>query len=283
VDADRAHILVMNDSQELLDLFQALLEAEGYRVSTSIYVLDWTRVKDLAPDVIVIDILFERQIKGWEFLTMARLDPGLRQIPIILCTAAIRTVEAMREQLTTVNVVVVYKPFELEQLLDQIAACVCRLAADRGARRGGDGEIARCRDALPPLRHSARRRRSEAAAGVGAARLAGRTGSAGARSARARGAPAPLARAGVSAVAGRRRQPADLRAPLRGKRSERRTGRAGQRFGAGRRPGCPRTASPRVMDQHHAQPPSANATERTPNAPVAANKGPGAAMPAART
>jgi CheY-like chemotaxis protein len=124
MDDDRAHILVMNDAQEMVDLMRDLLEDEGYRVSTSLYVLDLARIKDLAPDVLVLDILFERQIKGWEFLTMARLDPALRHMPIILCTAAVRTVEAMAEQLAAVNVVVVYKPFPLEQLLAAITACL---------------------------------------------------------------------------------------------------------------------------------------------------------------
>src|SRR5690349_9100818 len=121
---DRAHILVMNDAQEIVDLLRELLEDEGYHVSTSIYVLDLTRVKELAPDVMVLDIMFAGQNKGWLFLTMARLDPQLRQVPIILCTATVDTVEKLAEQLERLDVQVVYKPFELDQLTDAIDAAL---------------------------------------------------------------------------------------------------------------------------------------------------------------
>jgi CheY-like chemotaxis protein len=121
---DRAHILVMNDAQEIIDLLRDLLEDEGYRVSASIYVLDLNRVKELAPDVMVLDIMFAGQNKGWLFLTMARLDPQVRQVPIILCTADVDTVENLGEQLERLDVQVVYKPFELEQLTDAIDAAL---------------------------------------------------------------------------------------------------------------------------------------------------------------
>ncbi len=58
------HVLVMNDTQEILDLLRELLEEEGYRVSTSLYVLDLTKIKTLAPDVIVLDVMFEGHDQG---------------------------------------------------------------------------------------------------------------------------------------------------------------------------------------------------------------------------
>jgi CheY-like chemotaxis protein len=60
----RPHVLVLNDVQELLNLFQDLLEEEGYRVSTSIYLLDLDKVRALAPDVMVLDIMFAGASKG---------------------------------------------------------------------------------------------------------------------------------------------------------------------------------------------------------------------------
>jgi DNA-binding response OmpR family regulator len=120
--ADRPHVLVMNDEQELLDLFQDLLEEEGFRVSTSIYLLDLDKVRELAPDVMVLDIMFEGASKGWPFITMARVDRELCLIPIVLCTAAVKTVQAMLERLAAQRVRVVYKPFDLDELLAAIAA-----------------------------------------------------------------------------------------------------------------------------------------------------------------
>ena len=120
----RPHILVMNDDQPVLDLFQELLEEEGYRVTTSIHMLDMEKVRNLAPDVIVQDIMFEGGSKGWPFITMARMDRQLRTVPIILCTAAIRTVEPMLERLTAQHVLVIYKPFQLDELLTMITVAL---------------------------------------------------------------------------------------------------------------------------------------------------------------
>jgi CheY-like chemotaxis protein len=119
-DGHQPHILVINDTQEILDLMQELLEEEGYRVTTSLALLDIAKVKALAPDLIVQDLLFEGvQELGWKFLTLVRLDPDLARIPLILCTAAVRTVNdpEMAEQLDRQGIRVVLKPFTIDDLL----------------------------------------------------------------------------------------------------------------------------------------------------------------------
>ena len=123
-DGRQPHILVVNDTQEILDLLQELLEDEGYRVTTSLALLDLDKVKTLAPDVIVQDLLFEgTQELGWKFLTLVRLDPQLARIPLILCTAAVRTVNEpeMAEQLNRQGIRVVLKPFTIESLLTTLS------------------------------------------------------------------------------------------------------------------------------------------------------------------
>jgi two-component system response regulator VicR len=119
-DGRQPHILIINDTQEILDLMQELLEEEGYRVTTSLALLDIDKVKGLAPDIIVQDLLFEgTQELGWKFLTLARLDPVLARIPLVLCTAAVRTVTnpEMAEQLDQKGIRIVLKPFTIEDLL----------------------------------------------------------------------------------------------------------------------------------------------------------------------
>jgi two-component system, OmpR family, response regulator VicR len=120
VDGRQPHILVINDTQEILDLMQELLEEEGYRVTTSLALLDLAKVRALAPDIIVQDLLFEgTQELGWKFLTLMRLDPQLARIPLVLCTAAVRTVNdpEMAEQLDRQGIRVVLKPFTIDDLL----------------------------------------------------------------------------------------------------------------------------------------------------------------------
>jgi CheY-like chemotaxis protein len=121
------HILLVNDTQEILDLIGELLEDEGYRVTISQALLHIDTVKDLAPDLIVQDLLLEQtQERGWTFLTLVRLDPELARIPLILCTAAVRTVKdpAMAEQLDRLGVRVVLKPFLIEDLLSAVSGAL---------------------------------------------------------------------------------------------------------------------------------------------------------------
>lgn len=123
-DGRQPHILCVNDTQEVLDLLRELLEDEGYRVTTAMEMFDLDRVRELAPDVIVQDLLFEQtQDRGWKFLTLVRLDPELSRIPLILCTAAVAVIrdEAMAANLRQLGVRVVLKPFNIEDLLAALA------------------------------------------------------------------------------------------------------------------------------------------------------------------
>ena len=121
--AKTPRILAINDRQEILDLLADLLGGEGYCVTTSLAMLDLARLKEIAPDLIVQDLLFTgMQETGWEFLTMVRLDPDLARIPLILCTAAIDVVrdQEMAQRLADQNVTVVLKPFNIDELLDVV-------------------------------------------------------------------------------------------------------------------------------------------------------------------
>jgi CheY-like chemotaxis protein len=123
-DGRQPHILIVNDTQEILALMQELLEEEGYRVTISTALLDLGRIKGLDPDVIILELLFEHsEVRGWEFLTLARLDPELAEVPLVLCTAAISVVrdEEMAAKLRQLNVRVVLKPFNIDELLEVIA------------------------------------------------------------------------------------------------------------------------------------------------------------------
>jgi two-component system response regulator VicR len=139
-DGRQPHILIINDTQEILDLMQELLEDEGYRVTTSLALLDITKVKALVPDIIVQDLLFEgTQELGWKFLTLARLDPQLARVPLVLCTAAVRTVTnpEMAEQLNQKGIRVVLKPFTIEDLLatlDEVRAAQSLINQDADGR-----------------------------------------------------------------------------------------------------------------------------------------------------
>ena len=123
-DAGGATILVINDTPEILDLFQDLLGDEGYRVIPDRFTIEAAEmlrhVEGLQPDLIVLDYLIGQEALGWQFLQMLKMDRATRAIPVIVCTAAARQAQEMEPQLDKMGVAVVLKPFDIDHLLDVI-------------------------------------------------------------------------------------------------------------------------------------------------------------------
>ena len=119
------HILVINDTVAILELFRAILEDEGYQVTTDGFATESTallkRVIDLHPDVIILDLLIVDEQRGWQFLQMLKMARQTSSIPVIVCTGAARLVEELQVHLDTMGVGVVLKPFDIDVLLREVA------------------------------------------------------------------------------------------------------------------------------------------------------------------
>lgn len=114
-------ILVINDTQELLEMFRLLLEGEGYDVVLSgMPILKVKEVEDIHPDLIILDLIFGDQRTGWQILQMLRMQRSTAHIPVIVCTAALREVQEQEGYLVAHDVRVVYKPFDIDELLGSI-------------------------------------------------------------------------------------------------------------------------------------------------------------------
>ncbi len=111
------HIMVVNDSMEFLTLMEELLTDEGYRVSL-VESGGGTRAaaKQLRPDLLILDVRLP-DMNGFEVLNLLRLDPETQHIPVLLCTAAVRDVQAQEPLLQERGIPVLLKPFDLEDLL----------------------------------------------------------------------------------------------------------------------------------------------------------------------
>ena len=131
-DGARRRILVINNDPAVLALFRDLLEDEGYGVTTQTFVArDLDGIKTLTPDLIVLDYMWASEDASWSLLQMLRMDPVTAEIPIILCTGAVREVEALADHLLAMGVTVILKPFNIDQLADAIRE---RIGADRATR-----------------------------------------------------------------------------------------------------------------------------------------------------
>jgi CheY-like chemotaxis protein len=121
-DRRRPHILALDNDKLILDLLRDRLEDEGYQVSTRVAVdKDLCVVGALQPDLIILDYLWGGEDTGWSYLQALRMDPRTAPIPIVLCTGAIKEVDALQPQLDQLGVRVVHKPFNIDELLAVIA------------------------------------------------------------------------------------------------------------------------------------------------------------------
>ena len=114
----RARILVVNDTQEILELFRMILEGEGYEVFLSGFPIQQIQdVEAIDPDLIILDFVFGDQKLGWQMLQMLKMKRSTETIPVIVCTAALHMVREQEGYLVSQGVHVIYKPFDIDHLI----------------------------------------------------------------------------------------------------------------------------------------------------------------------
>ena len=126
------HILAVDDDETILDLFREVLgDDEGYRVSLRASAPAPAEVADLAPDLIVLDLLLGGDAGGLDLHAALRLDPRTREIPVVLCSAAHEHVRRLGADQLGAGVGLVLKPFDLDELLAEIQQGLRRRAERR--------------------------------------------------------------------------------------------------------------------------------------------------------
>ena len=144
-DTQVRHVLAIDDHQDTLALYRDALEEEGYRVTCDRSPhLEPEAVAALVPDLILLDLVFDRETRGVSFLERLKGDPETQGIPVLICSADHRLLERIREQLAAWDCGVLAKPFGLAELLAEIEACLANepspLASSADRRRPVDGQ-----------------------------------------------------------------------------------------------------------------------------------------------
>lgn len=118
-------IAVIDDDEHVRAIIKDVLEDEGYVVElyhTTQDALEW--LLKIAPSLLILDIRIGHSESGWQLLKTLRLDPRLKDTPVIICTAAAKFVASHREQLAQLNCYVITKPFDLDPLINMVATAL---------------------------------------------------------------------------------------------------------------------------------------------------------------
>lgn len=114
-------IMVVNDTQEILELFREILTDEGYEVFLYSYgIQDLAEVQRVNPDLIILDHMIGGEAIGWQMLQKLKLNRSTATIPVVVCTAAVKAVQEMEGYMKSKNVGLVLKPFDIDDLLTAV-------------------------------------------------------------------------------------------------------------------------------------------------------------------
>ncbi len=124
-EGQRKKVLVVNDTQEILTLFNDILESEGHEVHLYSFAFDdLSVVKEVGPDLVVLDLIIGNEDHGWQLLQKMKMDRETATIPVIVCSAAIRLLRELEGRLKEKNVGIVPKPFDIDDLLRAVDAAL---------------------------------------------------------------------------------------------------------------------------------------------------------------
>src|SRR6202165_718794 len=114
-------IMVINNSDDILALFQKILATDDCEVFTQLFLnSDLREVRRIQPDLIILDYYVGREGVGWEFLQLLKMEDSTAMIPVLICTTAVKLVHAIAGYLATKQVTILRKPFGSHDLVSAV-------------------------------------------------------------------------------------------------------------------------------------------------------------------
>ena len=111
-------ILVVEDNEDLMVLFQLVLESAGYKVtavSNGKDALDY--LGDVQPQLILMDIMMPG-VSGLEITRKIKDESDYRSLPVVLVSA----IDCLRDEqlLSSKADDIIYKPFDINDLIGKV-------------------------------------------------------------------------------------------------------------------------------------------------------------------
>jgi CheY-like chemotaxis protein len=121
------HILVMDESREVLSLLHQILAEEGFSLTLSSQLLDLEQIRVCSPALILMERRFDGLLApSWDVVRRTRQDRDLAHVPIVLSTThrSSRMSSCLEQELRGRGVHVLLKPYDINDLLGTIQACL---------------------------------------------------------------------------------------------------------------------------------------------------------------
>ena len=118
MSARMAVVLVVNDDDSALDMYEEVLMALGHEPVTKETMASGPEtVRDVGADALLVDLQSpDEDVYGMRIIEDLRANEEMGAIPIVLCTGAADAVESVRPRLDALGVPIVVKPFSLDEL-----------------------------------------------------------------------------------------------------------------------------------------------------------------------
>jgi DNA-binding response OmpR family regulator len=116
-------ILILDDSEDILEVMKDVLEMEGYEIEILNYTADICKsVITFNADLVILDyILFG--INGGELCHMLKTNPLTAHIPVVMVSAYPRVLESLGNYGSDAFVA---KPFSLADIVNTVKACLLK-------------------------------------------------------------------------------------------------------------------------------------------------------------
>ena len=114
-------LLVLDDEQDLLLLYQLILEPEGYLVHVAASGFEQvTEIEHFQPDLLILDYHVRGHHGAEPLVRQLKTYPPTAALPLILCTADAYAIAEEEDFLRTHHVGVILKPFALADLIQLV-------------------------------------------------------------------------------------------------------------------------------------------------------------------
>jgi len=135
--------MVINDTEEILELFRQILHEEaGYDVILSSFEPQMLEhIKAENPDLVISDHVFGEEKVGWQFVQKMKMDRETANVPIIICSGAVKELKEMEGYLVSKNIGILYKPFDIDELLNLVDKKLSEQNQERGPTANTKREV----------------------------------------------------------------------------------------------------------------------------------------------